>query len=407
MDDEKTILFVDDEKNILTSLRRLLRKEHWNLRFASSGKEGLEILSQQPIDLVVSDMRMPEMSGSQFLKEVKASYPDTLRVILTGYADRESVQEVLREEYSQQMITKPWDEDQLKATLGQLLDQGEEQNAAGSWLKKTISGLSTLPTLPDLYVRIQDMLSDDSNAPMKEIAEAIERDPTIAIRLLRWSNSAVFGQANRVETVHRSLVVLGTEMVQGLVLTMSVADSMGGKQIEGFDQKAFWDHCTGCGVVAREIARPRVSDQKAADRVFTAALLHDIGKLVELHYSSELFATAVNQARSEGTSLRQQEQAVFGTTHAVVGGYLAEWWNLPPGIQQPVRWHHAPRQAVGEAETVNIVHVADALTHKFEVGKSGNFSAATVDQKIFDSLEFSQKEINDLKTLAQNASLSR
>ena len=91
MEGTKTILFVEDERSVLSSLRRLMRREGWNLLFAQSGMEGLEKLKAQRIDLAVSEMRMLQMDGGAFLKQVQELYPDTIRIVLTGYADRASV----------------------------------------------------------------------------------------------------------------------------------------------------------------------------------------------------------------------------------------------------------------------------------------------------------------------------
>jgi response regulator RpfG family c-di-GMP phosphodiesterase len=112
-----TILCVDDEKNILSSLRRLLRTEGYEIQLANSGAEGLEILSKMPVDLVISDMRMPEMNGAQFLEKVYALYPDTVRILLTGYSEISSTIDAINKGNIYKYISKPWEEHDLKLTL--------------------------------------------------------------------------------------------------------------------------------------------------------------------------------------------------------------------------------------------------------------------------------------------------
>ena len=87
-DNRKTILFVDDERSVLSSLRRLLRREDWNLLFADSGPKGLEMMEAHRVDLVVSDVRMPGMDGITFLKAVKERYPHTVRLILSRFSPK-------------------------------------------------------------------------------------------------------------------------------------------------------------------------------------------------------------------------------------------------------------------------------------------------------------------------------
>ena len=154
----------------------------------------------------------------------------------------------------------------------------------------------------------------------------IERDPSVSLRLLRWANSALFGQPSRVETVQRAVVILGTEMVQGLVLSMSVFDALSGDtaEVDGFSREAFWDHSIACGTTARLIARQMGAVDKAADRAFTAGLLHDLGKLVEDRYCHDRFGQAVALARDKKITLRETEQEVLQITHMEVGAYLAE-----------------------------------------------------------------------------------
>lgn len=115
--DAGRILFVDDEQPILNSLKRLTRKQNFQCLFASSGAEALEIMQQQTVDLVVSDMRMPEMSGHEFLAQVKQHYPRTVRYLLTGQSDLESTVSALNEGGISRFIHKPWDDEKFIEAL--------------------------------------------------------------------------------------------------------------------------------------------------------------------------------------------------------------------------------------------------------------------------------------------------
>ncbi len=110
----ESVLFVDDEARILSSIRRLIRPLGVNAYFAESGQDGLKILEEHPIDLVVSDMRMPEMTGAEFLAKVKERWPKTVRMLLTGYADITSTIDALNNGGIYRYIRKPWDDNELK-----------------------------------------------------------------------------------------------------------------------------------------------------------------------------------------------------------------------------------------------------------------------------------------------------
>src|SRR5690606_6021191 len=110
---QETVLLVDDEENILMALRRLLRRSGYRCFFATSGADGLKILEQENVDLIVSDMRMPGMDGAQFLTQVRERWPRTVRRLLTGYADISSTIEALNKGGIYRYISKPWDDQGL------------------------------------------------------------------------------------------------------------------------------------------------------------------------------------------------------------------------------------------------------------------------------------------------------
>lgn len=118
-----TVLCVDDEKNILNALRRLLRQERFRLVTAGSGAEALEVLERTEAHLVVSDQRMPEMSGVEFLSRVKERHPDVIRIILSGYTDVHAITEAVNKGHIYKFLLKPWNDDTLKLEVRQALQQ--------------------------------------------------------------------------------------------------------------------------------------------------------------------------------------------------------------------------------------------------------------------------------------------
>ena len=122
-DNQHIVLCVDDEENILNSLRRLLRREGYRLLTASSGNDGLKLLEENDVHLVISDQRMPEMSGTDFLAKVKVEFPDALRIILTGYTDVDSITESINKGHIYKFFLKPWNDQSLKLEIRQALEQ--------------------------------------------------------------------------------------------------------------------------------------------------------------------------------------------------------------------------------------------------------------------------------------------
>ncbi len=122
-DCQHTVLCVDDEENILKSLKRLLRKENYRLVTACNGEEALALLKENDVHLVISDQRMPGMNGTKFLAQVKKEYPDAIRIILSGYTEVDSITEAINKGHIYKFLLKPWNDQNLKLEIRQALDQ--------------------------------------------------------------------------------------------------------------------------------------------------------------------------------------------------------------------------------------------------------------------------------------------
>ncbi len=121
--EEVKILCVDDEKNVLRALGRLFMDEDYEIITAANGEEALTVLAEQPgIQLVISDYRMPGMDGVDFLKQVNERWPDTIRIVLSGFADTASVVGAINEGQIYKFIPKPWNDDELKVTIAKALE---------------------------------------------------------------------------------------------------------------------------------------------------------------------------------------------------------------------------------------------------------------------------------------------
>ena len=111
---QRTVLLVDDEENILSSLKRLLRRDGYRIFAASGGTQGLEILARENIDVIISDQRMPVMTGVEFLRRARETAPDSVRIMLSGYTELESITDAINEGAIYKFLTKPWNDEQLR-----------------------------------------------------------------------------------------------------------------------------------------------------------------------------------------------------------------------------------------------------------------------------------------------------
>src|ERR1700690_993982 len=186
----KRILFVDDEPMILEAIQHSLRsmRAEWDVKFANSGREALETMALIPFDVVITDMRMPGMDGAQLLELVKARFPRTVRIILSGQSDRETILRSVGP--SHQYLSKPCDLDELKQKLVRAFALREMLD--DPHLKEVIGRLKTVPSLPALYVAVTEALRHPET-PIRKIGDLIAQDMGMCAKVLQLANSAFFG----------------------------------------------------------------------------------------------------------------------------------------------------------------------------------------------------------------------
>lgn len=225
------LLFVDDEPSILNALKRAFRGKGYAIRGATSGAEGLALLEQQPADLVLSDMRMPEMDGAQFLEQVFNRWPDTKRILLTGYADAGATVAAINRGKIWRYISKPWDDDDLLLTVQQAL--------AHRLLMRENARLVAL--------------TQTQNEELRLLNAGLEQKV-----------------AERTEQLQRAL----KSMKQGFVNTVHVFSSI--MELHGGELAG---HSRRVAELTRKLARRMQMSEAEVQESFLAALLHDIGKL--------------------------------------------------------------------------------------------------------------------------------
>ena len=236
-------------------------------------------------------------------------------------------------------------------------------------LKKITQSIIALPTLPAVITQLIGII-DNPKTSARNVAQLISTDQALTAKILKLANSAFYGFPREIATVNHAVVVLGFETVKNLALSVSVLERFSGHgESSGFDRQKFWEHSIGCGVAAKLLAakfRYRVSGE-----VFAAGILHDIGKLVLSQYFPADFGEVLDLAESQGTYIGKAEEQVLGVTHAEVGGWLAERWNLPDQLEESISNHHTPGRLGRRSELTSLIHLADFLCRREQIGDGG------------------------------------
>jgi HD-like signal output (HDOD) protein/CheY-like chemotaxis protein len=356
------ILFVDDEPNVLSGLRRMLypMRTEWDMAFVDSGPSALAVLEQQPHDVVVSDMRMPKMDGARLLAEIRKRYPQTIRIILSGYSDQEMILKSIG--VTHQYLAKPCDPTILRSTIQRAV--ALSSLLTDERIKGIVSHIDCLPSMPTLFAELADELQRPTSS-LESVGQIISKDPGMTAQILRLVNSAFFGLRHEITSPGAAVSYLGINTVGSLVLTSHIFAEIDPAVGKWLDLDRLWKHTLRTGGLARGIAMAESAGRRMVDDALAAGLIHDAGRLILATKFSEMYRQVLAYAASSGCDVVQAEREWFGVTHAEVGAYLMGIWGLPNSVTEALAYHHNPRDCVHrEFSPLTAVHAACALDHE-------------------------------------------
>ena len=308
----------------------------YDIYTASSGKEGLEFLKRTPVDIVISDLVMPEMNGQEFMAAVSQAHPESMRIVISAHEDQLTVAQCLM--FGHRYFSKPFD---LKNLAGVLRRICHLKHQVGSdKLRKVVSGLGALPTPPPVYVRLTKAVGSLFTS-LDEIADIVQEDPALTLKLLQIANSAYFANARKILTPADAVQVVGLDVLRALVLCIHAFKFYQEKNFKSISATELWSHSLRTATAARKLARYESLSSTACDEAFVSGLLHDIGKLVLAANADADYQEVMDRSRNEGTPVDQVEWEMFGATHAQIGAYLLGLWGLPESIVNTVELHHS------------------------------------------------------------------
>jgi putative nucleotidyltransferase with HDIG domain len=228
---EHSVLFVDDEVNILRAVERLMRHEPCQILTASRGKEALDVLDRHPCHVVVTDQRMPEMSGVDLLSAVRERQPDIVRMMLTGYTEMNVAVDAINKGEIYRLITKPWNDEELKATLRQAFDHFDLKNE----------------------IRRLNQVTREQNLKLQDMNRNLE--------------GKVRERTKQVADKHQELRIAYVQTIRALAEAVDAKDAY----TRGHSERV--------GVYASKMAREIGLPREIIERVYISGLLHDVGKI--------------------------------------------------------------------------------------------------------------------------------
>lgn len=357
----KRVLFVDDEPAVLEGLRRRLyrSKSKWEMSFVPNASLAIAELESKSYDALVTDMRMARMDGAELLEIASRKSPETIRIVLSGYAEERVVMRLVP--LAHQYLAKPCEAERLEQVIERCMRLQELLREPR--VRAAVGRVRQLPALPRIYSRLRQVIARE-DASVAEVAEVIAADSAVTAKVLHVVNSAFFRLARPVRRIDQAVVHLGFNAIRNLALSAEVFSEWKLTDAPAaFEPEQLQEHARKVASAARALA----GKSAWADDALLAGLLHDIGYWVLVQECPQEMGQAVALSKERGISLVEAEREVLDATHAEVGAYLLGLWGLPYPMLEAVAYHHAPKLAQQtEFDLLAAVAVAQTLIESLE-----------------------------------------
>ncbi|WP_031485176.1 response regulator [Maridesulfovibrio frigidus] len=354
-----SVLFVDDEPNVLTSIKRMLRfkRNEWDIEFAESGEEALDLFDKKIFDVVVSDIRMPGMDGAELLTRLKDEYPGVIRIALSGQVGLSEVVRSIRAVH--QYISKPCDAETLVTKIESALKSREILTDPA--MQRLVTEIDALPVIPSVFKSIEDELRKEEPS-ISKIANLISKDVGLVAKILKLINSPYFGLPSNIKSISQAISLLGLETIKTLILGTHLFSMYDEKALPKLSLSLLWEHSFRVSNIARLIAEKENLDKNTIIQVRMAGLLHDVGKLILAYSFPEKYSQVLDKIRETKDPINRCELSVFGTTHAQIGAYLMGLWGMSGEVVHGIGYHHSYDKC--DLSIPMIVSVADMIDHQ-------------------------------------------
>lgn len=223
-----------------------------------------------------------------------------------------------------------------------------------------------LVSLPEVCLQVQS-LADSPHTTAADIGNVVGKDTALTARLLKLVNSAYFSLPRRIDTISRAVSLIGMRELRNLTMAASAAEVFARIPGDLIDMAAFWQHSVYCGLAARNLGQR--CHVLHSERLFTAGLLHDVGRLLMLMKLPDEIGKAQAMRQHSTMHICDIERALVGFDHAEAGESLLAYWNMPANLCASVRYHHRPQEALDARLEAALIHIADMLTHAAQESK--------------------------------------
>ena len=253
--------------------------------------------------------------------------------------------------------------------------------------KGKLLAVKDLPTLPSVLDEVNKLMQDPDSST-EQIAGIISRDQVLSAKVLKMVNSPIYGFPRRITTIQHALVLLGFNVIKGLIISTSVFDVMTKNMV------GLWEHSLGCALACSGVAR--CAGLKDPEEYAVAGLLHDLGKVVALVQLPDLKKEIDALVKKKDMPYLEAEKAVMGFGHDRFNAWLSDHWRFPVRLRDGLAWHHQIGSATHYPEVAAVVHIADFIVRALEVGSGGDDHISYLDQKALKVLKLQLPDLEKI-----------
>jgi HD-like signal output (HDOD) protein/CheY-like chemotaxis protein len=356
----RKILLVHENEFEIDKLAALLRDEY-DVFTAVNAEDAFKLLNYENIEMIFADIKLEMSDGKSFLVKTNEIFPNVIKIILGGTKEEQIVFKAIQNNIAKTCILKPWNEKILMVSNNVFKT---EERIRQPKLLSYFRDFKELPTIHESYQRILQLI--DSDGEIEDIAEAIEGDPSISLKLLRIANSAYYGV--KTNSIKQAITYLGFINLRDLVLSTAVFDMFNSNDVPETIFQPLWKQAFMCSKVVN--VTYKLMGKRAPVYASLAGLLMNIGSIFLLNKIGKDYMKIIQQVKQlEGEqrkkSIEDFEMEALGTTHGEIGGYLLGLWEIPYPIVETALYHCDPlNENILDKELLCILHLAQQYTAK-------------------------------------------
>lgn len=379
-----TILIVDDEVQILKTMRRLFSETDYKILIAENGMDALTLLEDNPIDLIISDMKMPLMNGYQLLSTVKEKYPHIIRISLSGYADEVAMRKRVLHNIADFSIFKPWNNEKLLQNVERIFQS--HYIIYSEKLTETVKKQKLLKPFPKNIQRMFDLIDNEDE---DTLYSEIEQDLYLSEKLMSVTDAAIYGAMPG--SVKQAAIYIGMHNLKCFLYWAAVTLPSEQKDEDKELRLLLEKHSLSTNKILLFLYEAFLHKQPPDASLFTG-VLHNIGLIALLQYSKKQYIKDFDSPNEILHQLLYNEQERYGSTHQEIGAYLLSYYDMPFPVVETALYHHNPlSQAVVNSELTICVHIADFYAWKYVMGKD----YINLNENVFEHINVSREDFEN------------